>query len=263
MAAKKTLWYKVLAGIVGLALIAAVLYGTSSLPDNPPNAELDRLQKKLASAIDIHANQLTIRPIKKSEFGANWPFLPDSCVLVVTRTGGVYFMESGLVYAVNGIARKGIAENSQLLDFPFSVSHRKELNKDSYVDLAEIIHYGLSLIGVYSPKPSYYVAEPVKEPYVKYGLPEEQRREVFLDQWITLYTAKLSIAKRFLYQDYTALQKSLEAAMSLEIDKKIMKKYSLTEDIYRKICEEGLDRGWNGGRKSFCYSWQQINKFPE
>lgn len=263
MAANKKLGYKVLAGIIGGAVIAAVLYGTASLYKDPVNFELDRAIKKAVAATGIQANQITIKPIKKSGFGANWPFIPDSGLLVVTQVGGIYFMENSLLYAVNGTARKGVNENPQVLDLPFSVSHRKEINKDSYVDLGEINHYGLSLIGVYSPKKSYYAPEPKKEPDLKYGLPEAQRRQIFQERWDAEYTAKLSIAKLFLYQEYTSQQKDLEAVKFREIDKRVIKKYSLGEDAYRKICAEGLERGWNTGRKSFSYSWQQVNKFPE
>lgn len=263
MAAKMKLGYKVLAGIIGIALIAAVLYGTSSLRNEPANAALDRAVKLAIAATGDQANQITIKPVKKADFGANWPFIPDSGLLVVTKAGGVYFMENSLVYAVNGTARKGVNENPQLLDLPFSVSHRKEVNKDSYVDLAEINHYGLSLIGVYAPKTSYFAPEPKKEPDVKYGFPEAQRRQIFQEQWDSQYITKLGIAKLFPYQEYGAQQKSLEAAKFREIDKKIVKKYSLSEENYRKISTEGLQRGWNTGRKSFSYSWQLVNKFPE
>ncbi|NTW49000.1 MAG: hypothetical protein HGB19_04560 [Chlorobiales bacterium] len=263
MDAKTKIGYKVLAGIAAIIAIVLSLYWTTSSPKDPVAAKADKATRKAVLATGFEASKLTTKHINKSDFGANWPFVPDSGLLVVTPVGGVYFMEDENIYAVNGTARKGVEENPHLLDLPFSVSHRKETNKDNYVSLSGMTDFGLSLIGVYQPKTSYYAPEPMKEPDVKYGLSEAQRKQIFQDLWDEQYNAKLLIAKQFLYQEYSSQQGDLETKKLHVIDKMIMKKYALDEDTYHKIRVEGIDRRWSIERKSFSYSWQLTNSFPE
>lgn len=248
--------------LAGIVVIAGLLYWVTSFK-NPAKPEVDKETEKIALATGFNPSMVTKRRVYKMDFGANWPFIPDSGTLIVTPVGGVYFMEDNYVYAVNGTARSGIEGNPNLLDLPFSASHRKETNKDSYVSLSVITDFGLSLIGIHPPKTSYFTPEPEKEPDVKYGLPEAQRKQIFLERWDEQYNARLAIAKLFLYQEYSSWQKGLEKTRFREIDQWIMKKYNLDEESYRKIDAEGNERNWNAGRKSFSYSWQETNSFPE
>jgi hypothetical protein len=146
--------------------------------------KMENVTKKAVQATGVDASMLTIKLIKKSDFGANWPFMPDSGLLIVTPIHGIFFMDSeDNIYAVNGTARNELEENSLLHDLTFSSLHRKETNKDSYVDLYPVINYGLCLVDPQHPITSYYAPEPPKEPDVKWGLTEAQRRQIFQENW--------------------------------------------------------------------------------